>query len=48
LQDTDRRVGEDKPVAPTFLLAVLWTDVRTGWERHKNVAKHAMPPCTTP
>jgi poly(A) polymerase len=32
LQDTDRRVGEGKPVAPSFLLAcVLWGDVREGW-----------------
>ncbi len=32
LQDTDRRVGEGKPVAPSFLLAcVLWSDVRDGW-----------------
>jgi poly(A) polymerase len=32
LEDTDRRVGEGKPVAPSFLLAcVLWTDVRDGW-----------------
>ena len=32
LQDTDRRVGESKPVAPSFLLAcVLWADVRDGW-----------------
>ena len=32
LQDTDRRVGEGKPVAPSFLLAcVLWADVRDGW-----------------
>ena len=32
LQDTDRRVGEGKPVAPSFLLAcVLWEDVRDGW-----------------
>jgi poly(A) polymerase len=35
LQDTDRRVGEGKPVAPSFLLAcVLWADVRDGWARH--------------
>ena len=34
LKDTDRRVGEDKPVAPSFLLAcVLWSDVRAGWDR---------------
>jgi len=32
LVDTDRRVGEGKPVAPSFLLAcVLWADVRDGW-----------------
>ncbi len=29
LADTDRRVGEDKPVAPSYLLAcLLWPDVR--------------------
>ena len=34
LQDTDRRVGEGKSVAPSFLLAcVLWSDVRDGWAR---------------
>ena len=34
LQDTDRRVGEGKPVAPSFLLAcVLWSDVRESWQR---------------
>ncbi len=34
LQDTDRRVGESKPVAPSFLLAcVLWSDVREGWNK---------------
>ena len=44
LQDTDRRVGEGKPVAPSFLLAcVLWTDVRTGWERRQKRGEHAMP-----
>jgi poly(A) polymerase len=32
LIDTDRRVGEGKAVAPSFLLAcVLWGDVRDGW-----------------
>jgi poly(A) polymerase len=37
LQDTDRRVGEGKPVAPSFLLAcVLWSDVRDGWARRQN------------
>lgn len=34
LQDTDRRVSEGKPVAPSFLLAcVLWADVRRAWEQ---------------
>lgn len=33
LIDTDRRVSEDKPVAPSFLLAcVLWSDVSERWE----------------
>lgn len=36
LQDTDRRVGEGKPVAPSFLLAcVLWSDVREGWAQRQ-------------
>ncbi len=36
LQDTDRRVGEGKPVAPSFLLAcVLWSDVRQGWQAQR-------------
>ncbi|APW37484.1 poly(A) polymerase [Rhodoferax koreense] len=36
LQDTDRRVGEGKPVAPSFLLAcVLWADVREGWAKRQ-------------
>jgi poly(A) polymerase len=44
LQDTDRRVGEGKPVAPSFLLAcVLWADVRSGWEQRKQRGEHAMP-----
>ena len=34
LADTDRRVGEGKTVAPSFLLAcVLWQDVKAGWEQ---------------
>jgi poly(A) polymerase len=36
LQDTDRRVAEGKPVAPSFLLAcMLWSDVRQGWQAHR-------------
>ncbi len=42
LQDTDRRVGEGKPVAPSFLLAcVLWSDVREGWQKRQ---KAGVPP----
>ncbi len=38
LADTDRRVSEGKPVAPSFLLAcLLWHDVLAHWER--NVAQ---------
>jgi poly(A) polymerase len=44
LQDTDRRVAEDKPVAPSFLLAcVLWADVRDGWARRLNKRMHPFP-----
>jgi poly(A) polymerase len=44
LKDTDRRVGEGKPVAPSFLLScVLWADVRAGWEQRKERGEHAMP-----
>jgi poly(A) polymerase len=33
LADTDRRVGEDKPVAPSFLLAcLLWDEARLRWQ----------------
>jgi poly(A) polymerase len=42
LADTDRRVGEGKPVAPSFLLAcVLWSDVREGWAQR--VARKVPP-----
>ncbi len=36
LSDTDRRVGEDKPVAPSFLLAcLLWEEVRQRWSENR-------------
>ena len=36
LKDTDRRVSEGKPVAPSFLLAcVLWSDVREVWAQRR-------------
>jgi poly(A) polymerase len=44
LEDTDRRVREDKPVAPSFLLAsVLWTDVKTSWEAQRADGLHPLP-----
>jgi poly(A) polymerase len=44
LLDTDRRVGEGKPVAPSFLLScVLWPDVRDGWARRIKRGEHVMP-----
>jgi len=44
LQDTDRRVGEGKPVAPSFLLScVLWADVRDGWNQRLNRGEHTLP-----
>jgi poly(A) polymerase len=44
LKDTDRRVGEGKPVAPSFLLAcVLWTDVRDGWALRLKQGQHSHP-----
>ncbi|MES2912912.1 MAG: polynucleotide adenylyltransferase PcnB, partial [Pseudomonadota bacterium] len=44
LKDTDRRVGEGKPVAPSFLLScVLWVDVREGWEKRRKRGEHTMP-----
>ena len=44
LKDTDRRVGEGKPVAPSFLLAcVLWADVRDGWAQRIQQRQSAHP-----
>ncbi len=44
LADTDRRVGEGKPVAPSFLLAcVLWSDVREGWAQRLARREHPFP-----
>jgi poly(A) polymerase len=41
LADTDRRVGEGKPVAPSFMLAcMLWHDVLDRWDKLK---KHEAP-----
>jgi poly(A) polymerase len=44
LADTDRRVGEGKPVAPSFLLAcLLWHDVLEGWNRLKSGGEAPVP-----
>ncbi len=41
LQDTDRRVGDGKPVAASFLLScVLWSDVRDGWRQRMEGPQH--------
>ena len=44
LADTDRRVGEGKPVAPSFLLAcLLWHDVLAGWRQRQEEGEHVVP-----
>jgi poly(A) polymerase len=44
LADTDRRVGEGKPVAPSFMLAcMLWHDVLDGWQKLKKGGEPAFP-----
>ena len=44
LADTDRRVAEDKAVAPSFLLAcLLWHDVLAGWQQRKDAGEHLVP-----
>jgi poly(A) polymerase len=44
LADTDRRVGEGKPVAPSFMLAcMLWHDVLDGWQKLKAGGESPFP-----
>jgi poly(A) polymerase len=44
LADTDRRVGEGKPVAPSFMLAcMLWHDVLKGWAKLRAKGEPAFP-----
>ena len=44
LADTDRRVGEGKPVAPSFMLAcMLWHDVLDGWSTLKAQGEPSFP-----
>ena len=42
MSDTDRRVGEGKPVAPSFMLAcMLWHDVQSRWSQLRNKGEPA-------
>jgi len=44
LADTDRRVSEGKPVAPSFLLAcLLWHDVLAHWQRNQEQGEPPFP-----
>ncbi|MCR5881390.1 polynucleotide adenylyltransferase PcnB [Rhizobacter sp. J219] len=44
LSDTDRRVNEGKPVAPSFMLAcMLWHDVLDRWEKLKKKGEAPFP-----
>jgi poly(A) polymerase len=44
LADTDRRVDEGKPVAPSFMLAcMLWHDVLDGWSKLKAKGEPSFP-----
>lgn len=44
LADTDRRVAEDRPVAPSFLLAcLLWHEVLAGWQRRREAGEAPFP-----
>ncbi|MEF7613925.1 polynucleotide adenylyltransferase PcnB [Aquincola sp. MAHUQ-54] len=44
LADTDRRVTEGRPVAPSFLLAcLLWHEVLAGWQRAKAAGEAPFP-----
>lgn len=44
LRDTDRRVGEGKSVAPSYMLAcMLWHDVQEAWAQRKAAGEHPTP-----
>jgi poly(A) polymerase len=44
LDDTDRRVGENKSVVPSFMLAcMLWHDVLDGWQKLKKKGEAPFP-----
>jgi len=44
LADTDTRVAEGKPVAPSFMLAsMLWHDVQDGWKQRQAAGEAPFP-----
>ena len=44
LADTDRRVNEGKPVAPSFLMAcVFWHEVSARWQQFRDAGESLMP-----
>lgn len=44
LADTDRRVGEGKPVSPSFMIAaLLWSEVQARWHRLMDKGEHVVP-----
>ena len=44
LADTDRRVGEGKPVAPSFLMAcIFWHEVSARWQSLRDEGEPSMP-----
>ena len=44
LADTDARVAEGKPVAPSFMLAaMLWHDVQDGWKQRQAAGESPFP-----
>ncbi len=44
LADTDRRVSESKPVAPSFMLAcMLWHDVLDRWQKLRGAGEPSFP-----
>jgi len=44
LQNTDRRIREDKPTSPGFLFAaLLWHEVLAAWERRKQAGERPAP-----
>ena len=44
LEDTDRRVAEGRPVAPSFLLAcLLWHEVQVRWQAQRDAGEAPFP-----